>query len=739
MPRYARAIYDFRGAQAGDLSFNEDDIIVVAKQDESGWWIGEHTVDGRKGEFPFNYVEVISEAEAERATRRGAKESGSGRSSSSNRVGGDRVAEVTVSTVDSSSRRTVFKVEASLKSGKTKKSKKALGQFRELDRQLRKVFPSFERALPPRWTDGAKLGPMDAEKREKTVESYLNKLCTNDTSSLMTLLWLFPSEQVDLSGASAEVRDAAQRALRAAEDKGSGGKLDRIPTLAKVEFTWKPQDDVELPMKEGQIIEVLTQETGSPGWWQGKTVDGVMGLFPFNHVELLDERVAQAVINGTSLSRALDVHYKESQGGYAMNQRRSKARSSLSRISLGAFQKASNKLTSKGSGSSSKALVQKRQKKVVYPFTVASCDSFDRLLDNGFSMETPSGELLSMTPPSDAPKDGDFVQLSYCAYLWDNQQQSIIEFAASDNVSKSAEPGPMEFFVGNGEVIKGVEYAVMRMKQNQTVRLIVTPQLAYGAVGLPGAEVPPHAHIVYDLTLDAFGSDVSAASASASAYTQDDSIVMANSKGSASSYSNSGSSKNSSKPSRNGRDHREHKHRDRDHRDRDRDRDRDHRDRNHRKPSKNSKSPRSNYNPPKGKDMSLADAIAMRRAKLDNGGGAANIMKPVQERAPRQNRIVKPDGFAGRDRVEVSNEPASNSRKPKANRKENKPSKLYTLKQLQDAVRDKRLRELNIDPSSIEDWLTDDEFRKAFSMSRSDFLLKPRWRQAALKRGMRLF
>ena len=55
---YATAIYAFEGQEAGDLSFNEGDRIVVLKKTGStdDWWDGE--VNGRKGKFPANYVEL---------------------------------------------------------------------------------------------------------------------------------------------------------------------------------------------------------------------------------------------------------------------------------------------------------------------------------------------------------------------------------------------------------------------------------------------------------------------------------------------------------------------------------------------------------------------------------------------------------------------------------------------------------------------------------------------------------
>ncbi|KAK9352262.1 hypothetical protein V1523DRAFT_414453 [Lipomyces doorenjongii] len=49
------AAYTFVGMQDTDLSFNVGDKIMVYKKDDDDWWEGE-TMDGRRGEFPGNYV-----------------------------------------------------------------------------------------------------------------------------------------------------------------------------------------------------------------------------------------------------------------------------------------------------------------------------------------------------------------------------------------------------------------------------------------------------------------------------------------------------------------------------------------------------------------------------------------------------------------------------------------------------------------------------------------------------------
>nr|KAJ3414947.1 SH3 domain-containing YSC84-like protein 1 [Polyrhizophydium stewartii] len=54
----AVALFDFVGEQPTDLSFRAGDIITVTKRTDTaeGWWTGE--CNGRKGDFPGNYVEL---------------------------------------------------------------------------------------------------------------------------------------------------------------------------------------------------------------------------------------------------------------------------------------------------------------------------------------------------------------------------------------------------------------------------------------------------------------------------------------------------------------------------------------------------------------------------------------------------------------------------------------------------------------------------------------------------------
>lgn len=60
---FCRALYDYQSQDASSLSFYRGDIIEVLSQLESGWWDG--LLNDERGWFPSNYVQSISDQEAE--------------------------------------------------------------------------------------------------------------------------------------------------------------------------------------------------------------------------------------------------------------------------------------------------------------------------------------------------------------------------------------------------------------------------------------------------------------------------------------------------------------------------------------------------------------------------------------------------------------------------------------------------------------------------------------------------
>lgn len=62
---FCRALYNYEAQDSSALSFRQDDIIEVLSQQPTGWWDGLLGED--RGWFPSNYVEIITDEEAEAA------------------------------------------------------------------------------------------------------------------------------------------------------------------------------------------------------------------------------------------------------------------------------------------------------------------------------------------------------------------------------------------------------------------------------------------------------------------------------------------------------------------------------------------------------------------------------------------------------------------------------------------------------------------------------------------------
>ena len=90
----------------------------------------------------------------------------------------------------------------------------------------------------------------------------------------------------------------------------------------------------------------------------------------------------------------------------------------------------------------------------------------------------------------DAAADGDAVKVLYTGWLKDGT-----EFDKNDN-----RDDPFVFTLGEGSVIKGWEEAISGMRPGGKRKLIIPPELGYGAAGA-GSDIPPDATLIFDVEL----------------------------------------------------------------------------------------------------------------------------------------------------------------------------------------------------------------------------------------------
>ncbi|HWP40515.1 MAG TPA: FKBP-type peptidyl-prolyl cis-trans isomerase [Tepidisphaeraceae bacterium] len=114
---------------------------------------------------------------------------------------------------------------------------------------------------------------------------------------------------------------------------------------------------------------------------------------------------------------------------------------------------------------------------------------------------TPSGlKIVQVRQIADAlvAQPGDQVWVHYTGRLESNGQKFDSSF---DRLNRQGSPVPIDFRLGAGQVIKGWDEGIAGMKVGEKRKLIIPPDLAYGAQGTPGGPIPPNATLVFDVEL----------------------------------------------------------------------------------------------------------------------------------------------------------------------------------------------------------------------------------------------
>jgi peptidylprolyl isomerase len=87
------------------------------------------------------------------------------------------------------------------------------------------------------------------------------------------------------------------------------------------------------------------------------------------------------------------------------------------------------------------------------------------------------------------PKPGDDILVNYTG-----------RFTSGKIFDSSTGRGPFELHLGRGEVIKGWDEGISTMHVGGKRKLIIPPDLAYGAAGYPGV-IPPNSTLTFEVEL----------------------------------------------------------------------------------------------------------------------------------------------------------------------------------------------------------------------------------------------
>ena len=111
---------------------------------------------------------------------------------------------------------------------------------------------------------------------------------------------------------------------------------------------------------------------------------------------------------------------------------------------------------------------------------------------NGQPTMTPSGlQYIDVMPGTgDEARAGQRVTVHYTGWLTNGQKFD----------SSRERNDPFQFGLGQRQVISGWDQGVAGMRVGGQRRLIIPPELGYGARGAPGA-IPPNATLIFDVEL----------------------------------------------------------------------------------------------------------------------------------------------------------------------------------------------------------------------------------------------
>ena len=108
-------------------------------------------------------------------------------------------------------------------------------------------------------------------------------------------------------------------------------------------------------------------------------------------------------------------------------------------------------------------------------------------------LTTESGLVYELLEPGEgpAPEPGDVVSVHFAATLEDGTEIG--------NTYEGGQPGG--FVLGSGSTLPGLDEGVALMKEGETAKLIIPPELALGEQGSSDGLIPPNATLIFEVEL----------------------------------------------------------------------------------------------------------------------------------------------------------------------------------------------------------------------------------------------
>ena len=122
----------------------------------------------------------------------------------------------------------------------------------------------------------------DSPARSSSTRGPSSRTTSTSTSKV--------SSSTSASRASSSTASSRRRSSARSRDEDeadpAGADWD-AEVYVRALYTFRGQMDCDLTFKKGEKIELVTRTSSQFDWWEGKTSDGRLGIFPANYVKLV--------------------------------------------------------------------------------------------------------------------------------------------------------------------------------------------------------------------------------------------------------------------------------------------------------------------------------------------------------------------------------------------------------------------------------------------------------------------
>ncbi|XP_055005400.1 CD2-associated protein [Boleophthalmus pectinirostris] len=224
--RQCRVLFDYQPQNEDELELKVGDIIDVTEEVEEGWWSG--AFNGKSGLFPSNFVKELDAAAEDGEPSEATPE------------------------------------EPGMKDGSVE-------------------APASENVTSPTSPPGSS-GNGALRPPSKIMGVGFGDIFAGTHLKLKPV----PSVPSAKPAHPNHPTPTSTEAPKGDTTEGRGSVKRHTKEYCKVTFAFEATNEDELTLKEGDIIHILSKDTGEPGWWRGE-VGGKEGVFPDNFVTVVND------------------------------------------------------------------------------------------------------------------------------------------------------------------------------------------------------------------------------------------------------------------------------------------------------------------------------------------------------------------------------------------------------------------------------------------------------------------